>query len=868
MNLRKKLFDLSLESKGLHYRLPIIFALFFFAPLLGLLYFGLSYDFLRKSDVPVFILVLLGSSLAGYVMIRRVFDDILNTSARISKSLPQNLEGPGKEETPNELRGIVQSFQTVEKELRKSFTNLEKRASQLSTLKELSDLCYVTFDSDDLFAITMERAMKLANADVGSVLILEGKKRETFVVHATYGLEDLVKKGDRTDFATSIAKFAVINKSPLLINDIEKDSRFGRENRSHYGTKSFLCMPLKGINEVLGVLTLSRKAVDIPFTQEDADVLTPLLSNAAFTYDNLNLIKTNQEKRQQLATFIGICHTLSSSLRNSELFHAVLNQFREEVPFDVAVIFAIQEKRPDRVTVLDIISSLPLALERNAGYDYTGSVLEAVIKQGNNLFKDDVAGLEHPLDRELIIGPGLQTCFLAPLKMGGAVTGLLFIGISRPASFTGIEESLDQIASLLPLAVEKNRLSLSVTKRDQEMDSLKQIGSMLAASTFDREEVLKHTMDMIRTIMNVEAGSLLLLEKEELAFKTSFNINPEINVDALKSFRVKLGEGISGYSAASGEPVLVRDTGTSRHFRNDFDRQTSFRTRSVLCVPLISRGKVLGVIEILNKINDDFNDDDLHLLQSIATSVSIALENSRLYQETLSMAEQERGIRNVFQKFVPWEIVEKIIYNTEGEKPLLDELKILTLLNIDIRGFAILSRKIGPQRTVAMLNYFFACMGDIVFKHGGIVDKYLGDGFLAIFGAPISCATDADNAIAAALEMQEQLPAVNDHFSGELEAPLTMGISVHTGEAVVGNIGFEKKMDYTVIGDSVNAVFRLQDLTKHLPNGILISEKTRIAAMNSILDVREIGVYDAGSTLGEMKIYELVGCRLRGQSVL
>jgi adenylate cyclase len=398
------------------------------------------------------------------------------------------------------------------------------------------------------------------------------------------------------------------------------------------------------------------------------------------------------------------------------------------------------------------------------------------------------------------------------------------------------------------------------------MGSLKQIGSMLAASTFDREEVLKHTMDMIRTIMNVEAGSLLLLEKEELAFKTSFNINPEINIDALKSLRVKLGEGVSGYSAASGEPVLVRETDTSRHFRNDFDRQTGFRTRSVLCVPLISRGKVLGVIEILNKINDDFNDDDLHLLQSIATSVSIALENSRLYQETLSMAENERSIRKVFQKFVPREIVDKIIHNTESDKPLLEELKILTLLNIDIRGFALLSQKIGPRRTVAMLNHFFACMGDIVFKHGGIVDKYLGDGFLAIFGAPVSCATDADNAIAAALEMQEQLPAINDHFSGELEAPLAMGISIHTGEAVVGNIGFEKKMDYTVIGDSVNAVFRLQDLTRSRPNSILISEKTRLAAMNSILDVREIGMYDAGNTLGELRIYELVGSRPRGRN--
>ena len=125
------------------------------------------------------------------------------------------------------------------------------------------------------------------------------------------------------------------------------------------------------------------------------------------------------------------------------------------------------------------------------------------------------------------------------------------------------------------------------------------------------------------------------------------------------------------------------------------------------------------MIEVLNKISGDFNDDDLHLLQSIATSVSIALENSQLYRETLSMAEHERGIRKMFQKFVPREIVDKIIHNAGEEKPLIEELKILTLLNIDIRSFSILSQKIGPQRTVAMLNHFFGCMGDIVFNHGG-----------------------------------------------------------------------------------------------------------------------------------------------------
>jgi adenylate cyclase len=199
----------------------------------------------------------------------------------------------------------------------------------------------------------------------------------------------------------------------------------------------------------------------------------------------------------------------------------------------------------------------------------------------------------------------------------------------------------------------------------------------------------------------------------------------------------------------------------------------------------------------------------MQLLQSIATSVSIALENSKLYHETLSMAEQERGIRKMFQKFVPKEVVDSITGAAPG-KVSFEELKTLTFLNIDIRGFSILTRDIGPKRTVSLLNHFFGVMGDIVFKYHGIVDKYLGDGFLAVFGAPVSSAADADHAIQAALDMREAMAAMSEKVTQDFGVTLAMGISIHTGEAVVGNIGFEKKMDYTVIGDAVNVVFRLQ----------------------------------------------------------
>jgi len=184
---------------------------------------------------------------------------------------------------------------------------------------------------------------------------------------------------------------------------------------------------------------------------------------------------------------------------------------------------------------------------------------------------------------------------------------------------------------------------------------------------------------------------------------------------------------------------------------------------------------------------------------------------------------------------------------------MLEEVKTLTLLNIDIRGFLVLSRKIGSRKTVPLLNYFFSVMGGIVFKHHGIVDKYLGDGLLALFGAPVSSIMDADNAVQAALEMKNSVATVNAYFAREFGVSVNIGISIHTGVVVIGNFGFEMKMDYTVIGDSVNDVFKLQELTKFIPNCILISEKTCHSA-RSRLELR-----DTDTTLEDFKIYELLG---------
>jgi class 3 adenylate cyclase/GAF domain-containing protein len=863
MNLYKWLGEDSLKNKNLYHKLNIIFGLFFLFPVFGFIYFGYKYNILTDKLVPIFFMGVLVFSFFGFVILKNLFDKIKNISEKMSDNTLTGVAGDQLQTGADELQNIIHSFTAIKNQFSSTFKQLEKKASEISILKELSELCYVTFDPEEILYVALERSLMLTNSDLGSVLTLEKGDKKEFVVKASVGLGEYVKLGDRIEFETSIAKYAVINKSPLIVKDVEKDRRFGRTNLSHYGTKSFVCMPIKTSKDIVGVLTLSRKDDNKEYSQDDIEVLTPLLSNAAFTYENISLIKENEQGSLQLKSIEKIFKIINSSFRDSELVQAILNEIHTVVPFDIAVVMTQDENTPGFLTVSDLMANGPTSISKGDHYSPKGSVIEKVLKQESTMIVDDtnlpeeepetdtIGSVSNKLEKEIFKKNIGGSCIITPLKTDSVVTGVLALYAKKPDLYYNVQNVIEWIANGLAIAIERSRLTASVFKRNQELDSIKQIGRALASSTFDISKVLKYTMDMIRVIMDVEAGSLLFLDNEELELAVAFNVKVKIR----KKFRLKIGQGIAGHVAASGESIIVNDTKESPHFFPGVDKLTGYKTKTVLCVPMISQGKVLGVIQVLNKKKGGFSLSDEDLLQSIAASVSIAIENARLYKETVSMAEHERSIRRMFQKFVPKEVLETIIEGEETGKGVVEEFKNLTLLNLDIRGFTELAMEMGPQKTVFLLNNFFSVMGNIVFKYNGIVDKYLGDGFLAIFGAPVSSIKDAENALTAALEMKDSIKEVNKNFKKELGTSVNIGISVHTGEVVVGNIGFEKKMDYTVIGDAVNTVFRMQEFTKSYPNGIVIGENTR-RAVGPRLKVRKIN-----KELGELKLYELLGIK-------
>ena len=150
----------------------------------------------------------------------------------------------------------------------------------------------------------------------------------------------------------------------------------------------------------------------------------------------------------------------------------------------------------------------------------------------------------------------------------------------------------------------------------------------------------------------------------------------------------------------------------------------------------------------------------------------------------------------------------------------------MTVLFSDIRGFTTMSEMMPPEEVVAMLREYLTAMTEVVFKHGGTVDKYIGDAIMALYNVPFEVPDHADRAVRTALEFQERLRPLAERFSARYGGKLQCGVGIHTGDAVVGTIGSEQRLEYTAIGDTINLGARLESATKEFGVSIIISDDT------------------------------------------
>jgi adenylate cyclase len=408
----------------------------------------------------------------------------------------------------------------------------------------------------------------------------------------------------------------------------------------------------------------------------------------------------------------------------------------------------------------------------------------------------------------------------------------------KPLGHTQLLISAKDVLTTVLRQGESGPISLPGAPRDKVLESLQRKANILSqlyemskalGSGFDLDNIFKKATDIIFRSTPADRVVALIAEgvvKDQNADDAKlFPIATRARDEKLEAYarKMTIGRTITRKVMKEKVALLSQDAAADEQFAG-VESIVSQGVRSTICAPLLTESGVHGALyaDRLDPFSA-FKPDDLELISAVAAQTAIAVENVRAHDR---LAKEEVARAN-YSRFLPEYVVKQMLENPESFK-LGGVLQTITVLFADIRGFTRISEHAPPEKIVNLLNRYFSAMTDIIFAHGGTLDKYLGDGLMALFGAPTVTPKDAANAISAAVAMQRRMLSINDELRKEGFPEIGIGIGLHTGEVTVGYIGSERRSEYTAIGDSVNTASRLESNAKG--GEILVSEVTAKAA--------------------------------------